>query len=142
MDDFLKSVKTPQEAIEIYRKVRDILSKGGFKLKKWITSDEEVKSHIPETDRSTKVVKTLEDEPQSSSILDLNWNVTTDSLILCCGTEQEVPAKITRRIALSFISAVFDPFGICLPFIMRMRFLLKRFWAATGQTWAGMATKG
>ena len=34
----------------------------------WITNDEEVKSQIPETDRSTKVVKTFEAEPQSSSI--------------------------------------------------------------------------
>ena len=32
MDGFLKSVRTPQEAIEIYQKVRDILIKGGFKL--------------------------------------------------------------------------------------------------------------
>ena len=30
MDDFLKSVRTAQEAIEIYQKVRDILNKGEF----------------------------------------------------------------------------------------------------------------
>ena len=64
MDDFLKSVRTPQEAIEIYQKVRDILIKVGFNFTKWITSDDEVKSQIPETDRSTKVVKTFEAEPQ------------------------------------------------------------------------------
>ena len=81
-DDSLKLVRTPQETIEFYRKVRDILSKGGFKLTKWITSDEEVKSEIPETDRSTKVVKTLKAEPQSSSILEFNWNVNTESLIV------------------------------------------------------------
>ena len=134
-DDFLKSVRTPQEAIKIYQKVRDILIKGGFKLTKWITSDEEVKSHIPETDRSTKVVKTFEAEPQSSSILGLNWNVDRDSLIVCRGTEQEVPAKLSQRIVLSFVSAVFDPLGICSPFTIRMRFLLKGIWAAIGQAW-------
>ena len=133
MDDFLKSFRTPQEAIEIYQKVREILNKGGFKLTKWITSDVEVKSQIPETDRSTKVVKTSEAEPQSSSILGLNWNVDTDSLIVCRGTEQEVPAKISQRIVLSFVSAVFDPLGICSPFTIRMRFLLKSIWAAMGQ---------
>ena len=111
MDDFLKSVGTPQEAIETYQKIREILNKGGFNLAKGITSYDEVKSQIPETDRSTKVVKTFEAEPQSSSILELNWNVYTDSLIVCRGTEQEVPAKITLRIVLSFVSAVFDPLG-------------------------------
>ena len=135
MEDFLKSVRTPQEAIEIYQKVRDILIKGGFNLTKWITIDDEVKSQIPETDRSTKVVKTFEVEPQSSSILGLNWNVDTDSLIVCCGTEQEVTAKIAQRIVLSFVSAVFDPLGICSPFTIRMRFLLKSIWAAMGQPW-------
>ena len=133
--NFLKSVRTPQEAIEIYQKVREILNKGGFKLTKWITSDDEVKSQIPETDRSTKVVKTFEAESQSSSILGLNWNVDTDSLIVCRGTEQEVPAKITQRIVLSFVSAVFDPLGKCSPFTIRMRFLLKSIWASMGKAW-------
>ena len=95
MDEFLKSARTPQEAIESYQKIRDILIKGGFNLTKWTTSDEEVKTQITEADRSTKVVETFETEPQSSSILGLNWNVDTDSLIVCRGTEQEVPAKIT-----------------------------------------------
>ena len=135
IDDFLKSVRNPQEAIEIYQKVREILNKGGFKLTKWITSDDEVKSQIPETDRSTKVVRTFEAEPQSSSILGLNWNVDTDSLIVCRGTEQEDPAKITQRIVLSFVSAVFDSLGICSPFTIRMRFLPKSIWAAMGQAW-------
>ena len=125
MDDFLKEVRILQEAIEIYLKVREIVSKGGFNLTKWITSDEEVKSLIPEADRSTKVVKIFETETQSSSILGPNWNVDTDSLIVCRGTDQEAPAKITQRIVLSFVSAVFDPLGICSPFTIRNRFLLK-----------------
>ena len=135
MDYFLKSVRNPQEAIEIYQKVRDVFIKRGFKLRKWITSDDEVRSQIPETERSTKVVKTFEAEPQSSSLLWLNWNVDTDSLIVCRGTEQEVPAKLTQRIVLSFVSAVFDPLGICSPFTIQMRFLLKSIWAAMGQAW-------
>ena len=130
MADFLKSVRTPQEAIENLQKVRDILSKGQFKLTKWITSDREVKSQIPETDSSTKAVKTFEAEPQSSSILGLNWNVDTENLIACRGTEQQLSQKITQRIVLSFVSAAFDPLGICSPFTIRMRFLIKIFWAA------------
>ena len=114
--DLLKSVRTPREAIVIYQKVREILCKDGFNLTKSIKSDEEVKSQIPEADRSTNVVKMFEAEPQSSSKHELNWNVDTDSLIVCRGTEQEVPAKIIKRIVLSCVSAVFDPLGICSPF--------------------------
>ena len=135
MDDFLKSVRSPQEAIEIYQKVREILNKGGFKLTKRITSDEEVKSQIPETYRSTKVVKLSKQNHNHPQNLRLNWNVDTDSLIVCRGTEQEVPAKITQRIVLSLVSAVFDPLGICSPFTIRMRFLLKSIWAAMRRAW-------
>ena len=106
-----------------------------------ITSDDEVNTQIPEADRSTKVVKTFEAEPQSSSILELNWNVGTDNLIVCRGTEQEVPAKITQRIVLSFVSAVFDPLGIYSPFTIRMRFLLKSIWAALRQAWDKESTE-
>ena len=135
IDDFLKSARIPQEAIEIYQKVKDILIKCGLNLTKCITSAEEVKSKIPEADRSTKVVKNFEAEPQSSSILGLNSNVDTDSLLVCRWTEQEVPAKLTQRIVLSFVSAVLDPLGICSLFTIRMRLLLKSIWAAMGQAW-------
>ena len=100
---------------------------------KRIASDEEFKSQISEADRSTNVVKTVEAKPQSSSTLGMNWNVDTDSLKVCRGTEQEVPAKITQRIVLSFVSAVFDPLGIFLPFPIRLRFLLKSIWTAMGE---------
>ena len=68
----------------------------------------------------------------SSSILGINLNVTTDSLIVCHGIEQEVPAKITQRNVLSFVSLVFEPLGVCSPFNIQMRFLLKSILAAMG----------
>ena len=77
------------------------------------------------------VVKTFEAEAQSSSNLGVNWNVDTDSLIVCRGTEQEIPAKITQRIVLSIVSAVFDPIGIYI----RKRFILKSIWAAMEEAW-------
>ena len=131
-DDFLKSVRTPQEAIEIYQKVKDILIKGGF------TSDDEVTSQIPESDKSTKVVKKCKAEPQSSSIFGLNWTADRKNLIFCRGTVQEVPPKITQRIVLSFVSALFDPLEICSPFSVRMRFLLKSIWLKIEQARASI----
>ena len=112
---FFKSIRTPQEAIKIYQKVKEILSKGGFNLKKWITIDEEVKSEIPEVDISTKIVITFEAEPESSSILGLNWNVDIESLIVCRGTEQEIPAKNSEFcliLCLSSFRSTWDMFTL------------------------------
>ena len=82
MDDFQKSVRTPKEAIEIYQKVRDVLIKGGFNFSKWKTSDDEIKSQIPETDRSAKILKTFEAEPKSSSILVYSIGMWTQTVSL------------------------------------------------------------
>ena len=116
----------------MYQNVREIHGKGGFNLTKWIASDEEVKSQIPEADRSRKIVKILEAEPQLSLIFGLNWNGDTDGPIVCRATEQEVPAKKNQRMVLSFVSAVFDQLGRCSPFTIRMQCLLKNIWEAMG----------
>ena len=60
---FSHSVRTPQEAIEIYQKTQNLFSKAGFYLTKLITSDEEVRSQIPESDKSMKVLRTFKAEP-------------------------------------------------------------------------------
>ena len=90
MDEILESLRTTQEAIQIYRKVLNLLSEAGFNSARGMRSDKEVKSQIPETDKSTKVVKTFEVEPPSSSVLGQNLNVDTNSLIVCRGTLHEV----------------------------------------------------
>ena len=135
MDRILNLVRTLQEAIEIYQQVKEILRNCGFSFKKWIRSDEKVASQIQEADSSTKISKIFETEPKSSSIVGLNWNVDTDSLIVCRGTEKVVPSKITQRFFLSFFSAVFDPLGICSTFTIRMRFLFNSVWAIMGRAW-------
>ena len=99
MDDFPKSVRTPEEAIEIYQKVGEILSRGGFNLTKWITSAEKVKSQIPEADRSRRVIKTFEAEPQSSSTLGLNRNVDADSLIAVVELSKKFQQKLLRELS-------------------------------------------
>ena len=75
-------------------------------------------------------MKTFEAEPQSFSIFGLDWNVDTDSLIVCRGPGREIPAKTTQRTVLFFVSVVFDPPGISSHFTIRMRFLLKTIRAA------------
>ena len=71
MDDFLKSVRTPQKAIEIYQKVREIFSKGGFNLTKWITSDEEVTSKNP---RGRQIKENCENFRGRATIILNPWN--------------------------------------------------------------------
>ena len=115
MDDFVKSVASWEEAVEVYKCLRKSLADRGFQLTKWICNSEKVMEEIPSEDRSDALSKTFEAEPLAPSILGLQWNVESDSLEICRGTEKEVPAKITQRIVLSHVSSVFDPLGLFPP---------------------------
>ena len=46
MDDFIKSVETPEEAINVFKQLQPLLSKHGFEL--WITNSDVVTNAIPE----------------------------------------------------------------------------------------------
>ena len=48
MDDFIKSVETPEEAIEVFNQLQPILSQHGFELMKWISNSSAVSKAIPE----------------------------------------------------------------------------------------------
>ena len=135
VDDFVKSVASEEEAVDVYRSLRKTLAGGGFQLTKWICNSEKVMKEIPPDDRSVALSKTFEAEPLAPSILRLQWNVESDSLEICRGTGKEVPAKITQRIVLSHVSSVFDPLGLFSPFTVRMRLLLKGVWKKHGQSW-------
>ena len=135
MDDFVKSVHSNEQAIEIYKLLRAMLAKGGFHLAKWISNCEQAMTSIDQADKSPSSSKTFKAEPTSPSILGMQWNVDADNLEVCRGMQEEIPLKITQRAVLSHVSAVFDPLGIVSPFTIIMRLLLKSFRKENGKSW-------
>ena len=135
MDDFVKSVASEEEAVDVYRSLQKSLADRGFQLTKWICNSDKVMKEISPEDRSVALSKTFEAQPLAPSILGLQWNVDSDSLVICRGTGKKVPAKITQRIVLSHVSSVFDPLGLFSPFTVRMILLLKGIWKKHGQSW-------
>ena len=128
MDDFIKSVETPEEAIEVFSQLRHLLSQHGFQLTKCISNSDEVCKAIPVDSKSISNTKQVEvkPNPEGSSVLGLQWTVTMDdSLQVCRGTNKEVEALITQRKILSLVSSVFVPIGLFAPLSVTMIRLLK-----------------
>ena len=137
MDDFIKSVETPEEAVEVFNQLKPLLSQHGFELKKWISNNDAVTKAIPEDLKSISNTKQVEVEPdtEGSSVLGPQWTVTDDSLQVCRGTNKETETPKTQRKILSLVSSVFDPIGLFAPFSVHMRRLLKSIWTKNGQHW-------
>ena len=55
VDDFLKSVSTPDEGIILAKEMRQVLTKGGFKLTKWSSNSREVLDSIPKEDCAAEI---------------------------------------------------------------------------------------
>ena len=110
MDDFIKSVVTPEEAINVFKQTQPLLSKHGLKPKKWITNGNKVTEEIPVDLGSISDTKQVEVERNKggSSVLGLQWTVTEDSLKVCMGTSEEVENPITQRKILSLFLSVLD----------------------------------
>jgi hypothetical protein len=55
VDDCLKSVESDSKAIRLVQQLRNLLSKGGFNLTKWISNSREVIEFIPEDERAGSI---------------------------------------------------------------------------------------
>jgi hypothetical protein len=81
VDDLMKSVDTPEKAIKLSEQLRELLSRGGFRLTKWLSNDRKVLEEIPESERAKSVVNLEIDNLPTECALGLKWNVETDKFI-------------------------------------------------------------
>ena len=135
MDDLVKSVGTPQQAIKCYRRLVETLKRSEFILMKWASNCPEVTGNIPQENSLEANEVMLNAEPTSSSILGLEWKKDQDCLQVCRGPNKDCLSAKTQRVVSPFVFSVFDPMGIFAPFTMRMRMLLKSICIHHGQSW-------
>ncbi|PIK44569.1 hypothetical protein BSL78_18566 [Apostichopus japonicus] len=121
VDDLLASVDDPTVAIEVVERIRSILSKGGFRLTKWVSNDRAVLQSIPESERAPNLRNSLETLPTERT-LGVSWNAENDNFLF----NVSLPDKpFTRRGLLSISSSIFDPLGFAAPFVVIARCLLQ-----------------
>ena len=80
VDDCLKSVKSAKNAVECMHQLRSILSKGGFRLTKWLSNSSEVLDCIPRVERAPSVLGLDLDKvnPPIQRTLGLKWDLERD----------------------------------------------------------------
>ena len=115
VDDCLRSVATPEEAIKLTTDLSALLSKGGFHLTKFISNSREVMATIPEEERA-KSVKNLDLEKLPiDRALGMHWNIEEDEISFRIAEPREVN---TRRKVLSLVSSIYDPLGLACPLVL------------------------
>ena len=127
VDDYLSSVESVEQAVEITKNVIAICANGGFQLTKWVSTSDQVLKAASATDGITAEIDLdLNDDP-SSRVLGIHWHVKNDCLYFKLSRKDV--KKFTKRALLSILCSVFDPLGFLAPFVVRGRVLIQQLWA-------------
>ena len=124
VDDCLKSVRSINAATTLSQQLRELLSRGGFQLTKWLSNKKEVIETIPESERASSILDLHldKDELPVERTLGIQWLVETDQF----GFKFLLKDKpTTRRGILSVTSSVYDPLGFLASVILPAKKLLQ-----------------
>ena len=133
MDDYLESSPTAEEATRKAKDLVNLLSLGGFKLTKFVSNVPTIPPQLKTDPTSPTESKEIPSTENSSHVLGLKWNHSTDTLVVSRGTNPEVKPKVTQRIVLSLVSSVYHPIRLVAPYTVKARLLLKDIWRLSGQ---------
>ena len=108
--DLLKSVNSEDDIIKQIKNVRPMCNEDGFNLTKFISNSKKVLHSIPEIFRRNGVANYL---------MNKHW-VSCGMKKLTLGLKIAIKEKpLTRRGMLSTLSSIYDPLGLCAPFLLK-----------------------
>ena len=127
VDDLLTSFPNTGTAATARQKVTEVLQKGGFRIRKWLSNSPELLETIPEEDRAANVVVNLQEQTAdlpSSKALGVIWLADKDQFTFQCPLPTS-DTKLTKRAVLRETAAIFDPRGQLIPFTIRPRMMFQ-----------------
>ncbi|XP_055313219.1 uncharacterized protein LOC129574779 [Sitodiplosis mosellana] len=127
VDDFFSGSETRERAIKLRVEITEMMSKGGFQIRKWIANDELTLADVPEEERG--IPNSLEFDINSTvKTLGVQWNPKTDCFsykTASIAANDEVP---TKRKFLSTTAKIYDPIGWLAPTTILIKILYQKLW--------------
>ena len=128
VDDLLAGADTVAQAVELFRDLREMLSKGGFDLKKWRSNSSEVLKAIPPDLQEPVPTQDLVDlhSAQYPKALGVTWDSKKDNM----STHVQLPCTFvsTKHGVISDIARTFDVLGWIAPVILQMKVVFQQLW--------------
>ena len=102
--------------------LRELLSRGGFRLTKWCSNDRNLIATVPVTERAPSVVDLDLEDLHVERTLGVRWDMEMDVFKFWIKDQGKAP---TRRGILSVIGSMYDPLGFVVPVILPAKSLLQ-----------------
>ena len=128
VDDFFGGANTDKEAVVLRRQMNEILSKGGFTIKKWRSSSQNVLKTVPaELQEKIPDQKLLDSHSACyPKALGLVWDSRRDEM--ATHVEMSSGYASTKRGVAADIAKTFDVLGWLSPVILEMKILYRSLW--------------
>ncbi|CAB4017035.1 Hypothetical predicted protein [Paramuricea clavata] len=128
VDDFYSSRNDVPQAVSLRADVSSLMAKGGFPMRKWVSSSPEVLATIPETERTISN-KNLQQGTHLGRALGVWLDAQSDTLGLTYPHVESPSTQSTKRCILAKLAGLYDPRGWSSPFTVRAQITLKRTWS-------------
>ncbi|XP_054722558.1 uncharacterized protein LOC129232437 [Uloborus diversus] len=124
VDDLLTGADSIQEAENLMSDLINLMRRGGFTLRKWISNEHSILSKLPPelkvTEQSINIA-----EDQSVKLLGIQWDPNQDTFAIHLNQAQDVT---TKRQLLSSIARIYDPLGFISPSTVLAKIMMQKLW--------------
>lgn len=123
VDDGVTSADNVKRAIQLAHEAREICSKGGLRLHKFVSNNHAVLQSLPPSECATETnTKDLTFNDTLERALGIQWSIKEDSFRFN-NTLKDQPA--TRRGILSTVASIYDPLGFLAPYVLNGKRILQ-----------------
>ena len=139
MDDVATGADSADDALNLVQRISEVMRPASFNFRKWMSSNADVISRVPEPDRAD-VQGVLKSDPTATSnlkkVLGVQWNIYDDTFRFGgFGSEVFPKDNVTKRDMASQIAKLFDPLGLISPYTITGKLLFQETWAAQHLDW-------
>ncbi|XP_036347753.1 uncharacterized protein LOC118757122 [Rhagoletis pomonella] len=131
VDDFIDSVDTEEEALELALQVKAIHAQAGFNIRNWASNSSAVLRQLPGESVEDQTPKDLSN---AEKILGLFWDPTNDVFKFICRFSKmrrdilQCSLVPTKREVLQVLMSIFDPLGFVAHYTIGLKILLQDVW--------------
>lgn len=124
VDDALLGANAEEEALLLQKDVIDLMTKGGFSLRKWVSNNKRLLEAVPSDHHGTPLQFCSKDEP-SCNVLGIKWRPEMDVFSYTV-TMPSLPH--TKRSVLAAIARLYDPMGWITPVLFWAKSFMQVLW--------------
>uniref|UniRef100_A0A8D8WIH7 Integrase catalytic domain-containing protein n=1 Tax=Cacopsylla melanoneura TaxID=428564 RepID=A0A8D8WIH7_9HEMI len=133
VDDLVFGSSTVGSAIDLKNEVISLLSRGGFTVRKWASSQPKVLEGMS-AELCEKPHSFSEGGEESLKVLGMRWSPKSDAFFFTLQPQSNL-STLTKREVLSFIAKIYDCNGYLSPTIVWMKIFLQALWLNKGIGW-------